>query len=48
MTSGPENYFEALSTTKRLLDPPEGFSTYNAMSKAHEVIIKQNNTILKK
>ena len=46
MTSGLENYLEALNLTKRLLDPPKGFSTYNATSKADEVIIKQNNTIL--
>ena len=46
MTSGLDNYLEALSTIKRLLDPPEGFSTYNAMLKSDEVIIKQNNTIL--
>ena len=46
MTSGLESYLEALSNTKRLLDPPEGFSTYNATSKSDEVIIKQNNTIL--
>ena len=46
MTSGLENYLEALSVTKKLLDPPEGFSTYNATSKANEVIIKENNTIL--
>ena len=37
---------EALSNTKRLLDPPEGLSTYNATSKSDEVIIKQNNIIL--
>ena len=46
MTSGLDNYLEALSTTKGLLDLPEGFSTYNATSKSDEVIIKQNNTIL--
>ena len=46
MTSGLESYLKALSNTKRLLDPPEGFSTYNATSKSNEVIIKQNNTIL--
>ena len=46
MTSGLESYFEALSNTKRLLDPSEGFSTYNATSKSDEVIIKQNNMIL--
>ena len=46
MTSGLENYLEALSNTKRLLDPPKGLSTYNATSKSDEVIIKQNNTIL--
>lgn len=46
MTSGLENYLEALSNTKRLLDPPEGLSSYNATSKSDEVIIKQNNTIL--
>ena len=46
MTSGLESYFEALSNTKRLLDPSEGFSTYNAISKSDEVIIKQNNMIL--
>ena len=40
MTSGLENYLEALSVTKRFLDPPKGFSTYNAISKADEVIIK--------
>ena len=45
MTSGLESYLEALSNSKRLLDPPEGFSTYNATSKSDEVIIKQNNTI---
>ena len=45
MTSGLDNYLEALSTIKRLLDPPEGFSTYNATSKSDEVIIKQNSTI---
>ena len=46
MTSGLENYLEALSETKKLLDPPEGFSTYHATSRADEVIIKRNNTIL--
>ena len=46
MTSGLESYLKALSNTKRLLDPPEGFSTYNTISKSDEVIIKQNNTIL--
>ena len=46
MTSGIENYLEALSIIKKLLDSPEGFSTYNATSKADEVIIKQNNTRL--
>ena len=46
MTSGLENYLEALSATKRLLDPLESFSTYNATSKANEVRIKQNHTIL--
>ena len=30
MISGLESYLEALSNTQRLLDPPEGFSTYNA------------------
>ena len=29
MTSNLENYLEALSVTKKHLDPPEGFSTYN-------------------
>ena len=46
MTSGLDNYLEALSATKELLDPPERFRTYNASSKFDEVIIKQNNTIL--
>ena len=46
MTSGLDHYLEALGNTKRLLDPPEGFSTYNATSKTDEIIIKQNNTIL--
>ena len=46
MTSDLDNYLETLSTTKRLLDPPERFSTYNVTSKSNEVIIKQNNTIL--
>ena len=46
MTSGLDNYLEALSTTKRLLDSSEGFSTYNGTSKSDVVIIKQNNTIL--
>ena len=26
MTSGLESYLEALSNTKKLLDPPQGFS----------------------
>ena len=46
MTSGLENYLEALNLTKKLLDPLEGFSTYNPTSKTDEVIIKQTNTIL--
>ena len=46
MTSCLESYLEALSNSKRLLDPHEGFSIYNATSKSDEVIIKQNNTIL--
>ena len=46
MTSGLDNYLEALTITKRLLDPPEGFSTYTATLKADEITIKQNNTIL--
>ena len=46
MTSGLENSLEALSETKNLLDPPEGLSKYNALSKADEVIIRQNNTII--
>ena len=40
MTSGLETYLEALSETKKLIDPPEGLSKYNASSKADEVIIK--------
>ena len=46
MTSGLENYLGALEETKKLLDSPVGFSTYNASSKVDEIIIKQNNTIL--
>ena len=46
MTSGLDHYLEALGNPKRLLDSPEGFSTYNATSKTDEVIMKQNNTIL--
>ena len=46
MTIGLENYLEALIFTKKLLDPPESFSTYNATFKADEVIINRNNTIL--
>ena len=41
MTSGLESYLEALSNTKKLLDPPQGFSTYNATSKSDEVIINK-------
>ena len=46
MTSGLENYLEALSETKKLIDPPEELSKYNALSKADEIITKQNNTII--
>ena len=46
MTSGLENYLEALRETKKLLDPPEGLSKYNASSKTDEIIIKQNSTII--
>ena len=46
MTSGLENYLGALEETKKLLGPPVRFSTYNVSSKADEIIIKQNNTIL--
>ena len=46
MTSGLETYLEALSETKKLIDPPEGLSKYNGSSLADEVIIKQNNTII--
>ena len=45
MTSGLETYLEALSETKKLIDPPEGLSKYNASSLADGVIIKQNNII---
>ena len=46
MTSGLETYLEALSETKKLIDPPEGLSKYIASFLADEVIIKQNNTII--
>ena len=46
MSSGLENYLEALDETKKLLDPLVAFSNYNASSKADEIIIKQNNSIL--
>lgn len=46
MTSGLETYLEALSETKKLIEPPEGLSKYNASSLADGVIIKQNNTII--
>ena len=34
MTNGIETYLEVLSETKKLIDPPEGLSKYNASSKA--------------
>ena len=46
MARGLETYLEALSETKKLIDPSEGLSKCNASSKADEVIIKQNNTII--
>ena len=46
MTSGLETYLEALSETKKLIDPPERLSKYKDLSLADGVIIKQNNTII--
>ena len=44
MTSGLNNYFQALEETRTYLDPPTGLSNYNVASDAE--VIKQSNIII--